>query len=80
MNCFLQGTPYCEFRKKQPILIVHYTVDGITLSVSFPRRWILLLRARLSPSPATGLVGLPENGFLDDFFGCLGFLCLASET
>lgn len=38
-----------------------------------------LRRSRLSASPATGLIGLQENGFLSDFFGCMGFLSLASE-
>jgi len=38
-----------------------------------------MFRSRLSPSPATGLVGLPENGFLDDFYGCHGFLGIASH-
>lgn len=37
------------------------------------------LRARLSASPATGLAGLLENELLGDFFGCLGFLSLATE-
>jgi len=39
----------------------------------------LLLRGRFSASPATGLIGLRENGFLGDFFDALGFLSLASE-
>ncbi|CAN0152434.1 unnamed protein product [Scytosiphon promiscuus] len=30
-------------------------------------------------SPATGLVGMQENDFLSDFFGCVGFLPLANE-
>lgn len=40
---------------------------------------VAIPRSRLSASPATGLIGLPENGFLDDFFGSLGFIPLASE-
>ncbi|CAN0270947.1 unnamed protein product [Ectocarpus sp. 12 AP-2014] len=32
-----------------------------------------LKRFRLSASPATGLVGMQENVFLSDFFGCVGF-------
>jgi len=36
-------------------------------------------RIRLSASPATGLVGMQENGFLSDFFGCIGFLPLATQ-
>ncbi|CAM9106405.1 unnamed protein product, partial [Laminaria digitata] len=39
-----------------------------------------LKRCRLSPSPATGLVGMQENAFLNDYFGCLGFLPLASAS
>ena len=39
----------------------------------------IVCRSRLSVSPATGLIGLPENGFLHDFFGCLGFIGIASE-
>ncbi|CAM9595544.1 unnamed protein product, partial [Ectocarpus fasciculatus] len=33
-------------------------------------------RCRLSASPATGLLGMLENAFLSDFFGCVGFLPL----
>ena len=36
-------------------------------------------RCRLGASPATGLVGMQENGFLSDFFGCVGFLPLATQ-
>ena len=36
-------------------------------------------RCKLSASPATGLVGMEENGFLCDFFGCVGFLPLATH-
>ena len=36
-------------------------------------------RCRLSASPATGMVGMQENVFLGDFFGCLGILPLATE-
>ncbi|CAN0443019.1 unnamed protein product [Pylaiella littoralis] len=39
-----------------------------------------LKRCRLSASPATGLVGMQENAFLGDFFGCLGILPLATES
>lgn len=38
-----------------------------------------VVRGRFSASPATGLIGLQENELLGDFFGCLGFLSLASE-
>ncbi|CAN0062531.1 unnamed protein product [Ectocarpus sp. 12 AP-2014] len=37
-------------------------------------------RCRLSASPATGLVGMKENGFLCDFFGCFGILPLTTES
>lgn len=40
---------------------------------------VVLRRGRLSASPATGLPGLLENVFLEDFFGCFGFLSLVSE-
>ena len=36
-------------------------------------------RCRLSASPATGLVGMQENTFLSDFFGCVGFLPLTTQ-
>ncbi|CAN0429500.1 unnamed protein product, partial [Hapterophycus canaliculatus] len=39
-----------------------------------------LYRCSLRPSPATGLVGLQENTFLSDFFGCVGFLPLTNES
>ena len=37
------------------------------------------VRCRLSASPATGLLGMQENGFLNEYFGCLGLLPLATE-
>ncbi|CAN0107494.1 unnamed protein product [Ectocarpus sp. 6 AP-2014] len=37
-------------------------------------------RCRFSASPATGLVGMQENAFLSDFFGCVGFLPLTTES
>ncbi|CAN0073273.1 unnamed protein product [Scytosiphon promiscuus] len=37
-------------------------------------------RCRLMASPATGLVGMRENVFLSDFFGCMGFLPLSSQS
>ncbi|CAM9627765.1 unnamed protein product [Ectocarpus sp. 12 AP-2014] len=39
-----------------------------------------LKRFRLSASPATGLVGMQENTFLSDFFGCVGFLPLTTQS
>lgn len=35
--------------------------------------------ARLSPSPATGLIGLKENAYIGDFFETMGFLPITSE-
>lgn len=52
-------------------MCVHHLLSKIRCSC--------LLRSRLSASPATGLVGLKESGFLSDFFRCMGFLVLASE-
>ncbi|CAM9167672.1 unnamed protein product, partial [Ectocarpus fasciculatus] len=37
-------------------------------------------RFRLSASPATGLVGMQENAFLSDFFGCVGLLPLTTPS
>ncbi|CAM9517697.1 unnamed protein product, partial [Ectocarpus sp. 12 AP-2014] len=39
-----------------------------------------LTRFGLSASPATGLVGMQENAFLGDFFGCVGFLPLTTQS
>ncbi|CAM9311543.1 unnamed protein product [Ectocarpus sp. 12 AP-2014] len=39
-----------------------------------------LKRFRLSASPATGLVGMQENAFLSDFFGCVGFYPLTTQS
>ncbi|CBN75409.1 expressed unknown protein [Ectocarpus siliculosus] len=39
-----------------------------------------LKRFRLSASPATGLVGMQENAFLSDFFGCVGLLPLTTPS
>ncbi|CAN0519507.1 unnamed protein product, partial [Ectocarpus sp. 8 AP-2014] len=39
-----------------------------------------LKRFRVSASPATGLVGMEENVFLSDFFGCVGFLPLTTQS
>ncbi|CAN0391286.1 unnamed protein product [Pylaiella littoralis] len=55
------------------------SVSG-TGSVTLVPDSMLTKRCRLSASPATGLVGLQENGFLGDFFGCLGILPLATES
>ncbi|CAM9899503.1 unnamed protein product [Ectocarpus fasciculatus] len=37
-------------------------------------------RFRFSASPATGLVGMQENAFLSDFFGCVGFFPLTTQS
>ncbi|CAM9269559.1 unnamed protein product [Ectocarpus sp. 4 AP-2014] len=37
-------------------------------------------RARLSASPATGLVGMKENELLNSFFSCFGFFPLTHES
>ncbi|CAM9560265.1 unnamed protein product [Scytosiphon promiscuus] len=39
-----------------------------------------LKRPRLSPSPATGLIGLRENVYIGDFFQTMGFLPFTSES
>ncbi|CAN0475782.1 unnamed protein product, partial [Ectocarpus sp. 12 AP-2014] len=44
--------------------------DGLT-----PCRCVIL-----SASPATGLVGMRENAFLREFFGCVGFLPLTTPS
>ncbi|CAB1118852.1 unnamed protein product [Ectocarpus sp. CCAP 1310/34] len=54
------------------------TVD--TRSMPTVRGRMSLKRCRLSASPATGLVGMQENGFLGAFFGCLGILPLTTES
>ncbi|CAM9290873.1 unnamed protein product [Laminaria digitata] len=41
---------------------------------------VSLKRCRLSASPATGLVGMRENGFLSDYFGCFSFLPFTSQS
>ncbi|CAN0220291.1 unnamed protein product [Ectocarpus sp. 4 AP-2014] len=39
-----------------------------------------LKRLKLSASPATGLVGMQENAFLSDFFGCVGFMPFTTRS
>eukprot|EP00752_Nemacystus_decipiens_P002827 g2635.t1 len=56
----------------------HSTSTG--LHYGRERLLLPLKRGQFSASPATGLIGLQENEFLGDFFGCLGFLSLASES
>ena len=52
------------------ILFSHLWHDAVLLCLN---------RCRLSASPATGLVGMRENTFISDFFGCIGFLPLATQ-
>lgn len=62
-------------------LVSHHNVSQLSEShyeADQTRGTNYLRRCRLSPSPATGLVGLQENAFLNDYFGCLGFLPLAT--
>eukprot|EP00752_Nemacystus_decipiens_P005075 g4606.t1 len=41
---------------------------------------LALKRARLGPSPATGLIGLRENGYIAEFFRTMGFLPFTNES
>lgn len=56
---------------------VSITTDRTPLTCSIGL--LVGLRCRLSPSPATGLVGMPENAFLSDYFGCVGFLRFTTQ-
>ncbi|CAN0121203.1 unnamed protein product, partial [Ectocarpus fasciculatus] len=47
---------------------------------SAPKLMFRLTRCRLSASPATGLVGMQENAYLSDFFGCVGCLPLTTPS
>ncbi|CAN0460164.1 unnamed protein product, partial [Ectocarpus sp. 8 AP-2014] len=47
--------------------LLHHTTGALLSPSVLP-----LKRCRLSASPATGLVGMQENAFLSDFFGCNG--------
>lgn len=48
------------------MLVVIATVDGAN-------------RARLSPSPATGLIGLRENVYIAEYFRTIGFVPFTNE-
>ncbi|CAM9932348.1 unnamed protein product, partial [Hapterophycus canaliculatus] len=89
LSCSAQSDPYGSYGGgKRVVDVPEVTVQssgsgvvtaagvGSTAKVPSP---MSLKRCRLSPSPATGLVGMQENGFLCHFFGCLGFLPLATE-
>ncbi|CAB1103083.1 unnamed protein product [Ectocarpus sp. CCAP 1310/34] len=41
---------------------------------------LALKRCKFKASPATGLVGMPENTFLGDFFACVGFVPLTTQS
>ncbi|CAN0123554.1 unnamed protein product [Ectocarpus sp. 6 AP-2014] len=43
-------------------------------------RMLPLKRLKSSASPATGLVGMQENTFLSDFFGCVGFMPFTTRS
>ncbi|CAM9567130.1 unnamed protein product, partial [Hapterophycus canaliculatus] len=68
--------------------LVHLTPGGLLEGRMLPLKRYLtpLVEAitrrvcRLRASPATGLVGMQENAFLSDFFGCVGFLPLTNES
>eukprot|EP00752_Nemacystus_decipiens_P011601 g10302.t1 len=45
-----------------------------------PHGMLPFKRCRFSASPATGLVGMQENAFLSDFFGCVGFMPLTTQS
>ncbi|CAM9742247.1 unnamed protein product, partial [Ectocarpus sp. 6 AP-2014] len=56
-------------------VLLHSTTGVLMTSGMLPFK-----RCRLSASPATGLVGMQENAFLSDFFGCVGFLPLTTPS
>ncbi|CAM9741827.1 unnamed protein product [Ectocarpus sp. 6 AP-2014] len=56
-------------------VLLHSTTGALVTSGMLPFK-----RCRLSASPATGLVGMQENAFLSDFFGCVGFLPLTTPS
>ncbi|CAM9468849.1 unnamed protein product [Ectocarpus fasciculatus] len=56
--------------------LLHHSSSGAVLACGT----LPLKRLRLSASPATGLVGMQENEFLSDFFGCVGFLPLTTQS
>ncbi|CAM9148614.1 unnamed protein product [Ectocarpus sp. 8 AP-2014] len=62
------GTKSAEFRQR------HSSSGTLVACGMLP-----LKRFRLSASPATGLVGMRENAFLSDFFGCVGFYPLTTQ-
>ncbi|CAN0202426.1 unnamed protein product, partial [Ectocarpus sp. 12 AP-2014] len=41
---------------------------------------LALKRCKFRASPATGLVGMRENTFLGDFFACVGFIPLTTQS
>ncbi|CAM9214136.1 unnamed protein product [Ectocarpus sp. 12 AP-2014] len=69
--------PHGPFRNgvRAKEVLLHSTTDALVTSGILPFK-----RCRLSASPATGLVGMQENAFLSDFFGCVGFLPLTTPS
>ncbi|CAM9724096.1 unnamed protein product [Scytosiphon promiscuus] len=55
--------------------LVHSTPGG-----PLEHRMLPFKRCTMRPSPATGLVGMEENAFLGDFFGCVGFMPLTTQS
>ncbi|CAM9509101.1 unnamed protein product [Ectocarpus sp. 12 AP-2014] len=76
--------PHQEQRQPQPsdrchthrreVLLQSSQPGGLASSGKLP-----LKRLRLNASPTTCLVGMLENAFLSDFFGCIGFLPLTNQ-
>ncbi|CBN75415.1 expressed unknown protein [Ectocarpus siliculosus] len=56
--------------------LLRHSSSGVLLDCGM----LPLKRFRLNASPATGLVGMQENVFLSDFFGCVGFLPLTTPS
>ncbi|CAM9409706.1 unnamed protein product [Ectocarpus sp. 12 AP-2014] len=73
-----QPQPGHQHTPRGPAVIMKSTElsSGATLACGV----LLLKRCRLNASPATGLVGMPENALLSDFFGCIGFLPLTTPS
>eukprot|EP00752_Nemacystus_decipiens_P008860 g7906.t1 len=71
----------CVYRKRMCHLPVAQQQQHMASSTVMRRDSMLpFKRCSLSPSPATGLVGMQENAFLCDFFGCVGFLPLTTKS
>ncbi|CAM9966772.1 unnamed protein product [Scytosiphon promiscuus] len=71
------------YRKRRATTLANTEAAGVQTTKLEPYRGsvdMVLKRCRLSASPATGLVGMEENFFLSDFFSCVGFLPLTTES